>query len=161
MSHDRKSAESPGLTRFVARLCLIVSLWQAPIPFVHSHGSDMSQTPAPITTSDLRVHLSMFHPGWDQSPRQDFGWHCHWILPFWGRDSEERPNDDPPTQPPMGFDVATVSDAWGLTGDRSDFGGISSAIFPHRLPPRVVWTRRHEDATQSTVRQPLNAVMRC
>jgi hypothetical protein len=161
MSAGRKSSESPSLTRLVAQFCLIVSMWQAPIPFVHCHGSDVSQLPAPVTTMEFGQHLSVFHAGWNESPWRDFGWHCHWILPFSGQDADEPPSSNQPIRPDVGFDIATMSDVGSISGDMIGLIGDSQPLLMPRLQSQVDWIGRIYDQYEPAVRLPSNSVMRC
>ena len=59
------------------RLCLIVSLWQAPVPLIHSHGSDIDEALSP---SAAVAHLNEQHSGVRVNSHVDFGWHVHFVL---------------------------------------------------------------------------------
>ena len=54
-----------------SRLALLVSLWHAPVPWVHRHHP----------TADLPVHLATHHA---HDPGVAGGWHMHCELPLWG-----------------------------------------------------------------------------
>lgn len=73
----------------VARLGLILSLWQAPIPWLHSHGTDVSEITSPLFACDFCEHLRTFHSADELNSGEEYGWHCHWILPSWLHLSDE------------------------------------------------------------------------
>ena len=95
--------------RFVLRACLIVSLWQAPVPWIHSHETDSSQGTGLASTGDLVQHLALFHPATKIDSADELGWHLHWILPCWGHALDDTPDDEPPATEVMTFDQATIS----------------------------------------------------
>ena len=90
------------------RLCLLVSLWQAPIPWIHRHGTETDDV---ITKAgaEFRQHLTMWHGAIESDLDEDLGWHCHWILPMWGHALDETPDDELPSQEVLAFDQAMVS----------------------------------------------------
>ena len=67
----------------VARLGLILSLWQAPVPWLHNHGTNITEISSPLLASEFCEHLLLFHGGNELNSDEEFGWHCHWILPSW------------------------------------------------------------------------------
>ena len=78
MSRQRplKSSIARGLA-VLGRLCLIVSLWQAPVPMFHSHGSDVGE--AASSAAEIE-HLSEQHSEVPVNSHVDFGWHVHFVL---------------------------------------------------------------------------------
>lgn len=99
-------------TLIVVRLSLILSLWQAPIPWVHCHGTDISIIQSVDAASELSNHLAAFHGNATHEfvPLDfDLGWHFHWILPCWGHALDQTPQDQPPSEECMTFDQVTVS----------------------------------------------------
>lgn len=60
--------------RIVTFLCLCVSLWQAPLPWVHLHteGADAS------LCKTMDRHLSMWHC---TNETDESGWHLHFAMP--------------------------------------------------------------------------------
>lgn len=79
----------PGSSRLhrtcgiVARLGLILSLWHAPIPWLHHHGTNVAETSSPLLAAEFRDHLYSFHRTAELNSGEEFGWHCHWLLPSW------------------------------------------------------------------------------
>jgi hypothetical protein len=72
------------------RLCLIVSLWQAPLPWIDFHGglSVPSDLPAcSISQVSLAHHLSRYHSELDPFHPVPCRWHLHVSLP-----SESQPD---------------------------------------------------------------------
>ncbi len=104
---------SSPLTRaslIVTRCCLILSLWQAPIPWLHCHGTSVGERVSSIASArDFSTHLAVFHPAVDLNSDHDFGWHLHWILPSWSHALDDTPDDEPPSQERVAFDQATIS----------------------------------------------------
>ena len=67
---------SRGLS-VVGRMCLIVSLWHAPVPMIHSHGSDIDESPIAAAAVE---HLTEYHASVPVNSHVDFGWHVHLVL---------------------------------------------------------------------------------
>ena len=86
----------------VVRMCLVLSLWQAPIPWIHCHDTtgDEASTKCEV---DLRVHLAVWHAE-PTDHDHDLGWHLHWILPMWGHALDDTPDDEPPAEEAFAFD---------------------------------------------------------
>lgn len=68
---------SRGLSVLV-RMCLIASLWHAPVPLIHSHSSDIEESTSPPVPVE---HLTEYHSGVPVNSHVDFGWHVHFVLP--------------------------------------------------------------------------------
>jgi hypothetical protein len=96
------------------RLCLLVSLWQAPIPWIHRHGTETEDV-ITKTGAEFRQHLTLWHGAIESDLDEDLGWHCHWILPMWGHALDEIPDDEPPSQEVLAFDQAMVSSTEDLS----------------------------------------------
>ena len=67
---------SRGLSVF-GRLCLIVALWHAPVPMIHSHGTDIDKSSSPSAAVE---HLTEHHSNVPVNSHVDFGWHVHFVL---------------------------------------------------------------------------------
>ena len=78
MSRQRPLVKSiaRGLS-VLGRLCLMASLWHAPVPMIHSHGSDIDESPG---ASAAVEHLTEYHSGVPVNSHADFGWHIHLVL---------------------------------------------------------------------------------
>lgn len=61
----------------LGRLCLIVFLWRAPVPMIHSHDSDIDDAPSACAAVE---HLTEHHSGVPVNSHVDFGWHVHFVL---------------------------------------------------------------------------------
>ena len=61
----------------LVRLCLIVSLWHAPLPMIHAHGSDIEDAFSPSAAVE---HLNKHHLDIPVDSHVDFGWHVHLVL---------------------------------------------------------------------------------
>ena len=92
-----------------ARLCLIVSLWQAPIPWLHCHGTNLGQLTSIASALELSSHLDTFHHYVKADLDDDLGWHFHWILPCWSHALDDTPDDELPSEVVVAFDQATIS----------------------------------------------------
>ena len=91
------------------RLCLIVSLWQAPIPWVHCHDANVCVSQSLSEATNLSNHLANFHSSGIATVESEIGWHWHWILPCWSHAIDQTPDDEPPAQEVVTFDQATIS----------------------------------------------------
>lgn len=90
-----KSSITRGLA-VLGRLCLIVSLWQGPVPMFHSHGTDVGE----VTSSAAEIeHLSEYHPEVPVNSHVDFGWHVHFVL--LASPNAEEPEDGQPARVPF------------------------------------------------------------
>lgn len=61
------------------RLCLVLSLWHAPVPWIHIHRAEASDA---LAKSRLTNHLLRRHAVGDEIERET-GWHWHLVLPRW------------------------------------------------------------------------------
>lgn len=61
----------------MGRLALIVSVWNAPLPMLHAHGTDVDDA----TPSAFSDHMSVYHPDAVINSHFDFGWHWHLVPP--------------------------------------------------------------------------------
>lgn len=59
--------------RIMIRACLLLSLWNLPLPWIHNHSS---YNAAETAIGSLPVHLEQFHQG-KQAPQE--GWHLHFV----------------------------------------------------------------------------------
>ncbi len=62
------------LTRTVVYLPLLMSLWHAPMPWLHSHG-------VAVAGHDLHHHLEHFHGNASHAASETSGWHWHFAWP--------------------------------------------------------------------------------
>jgi hypothetical protein len=60
----------------MGRLALIVSVWNAPLPMLHAHGTDLDDSPSATEFAD---HLAEYHPDAPINSHFDFGWHWHLV----------------------------------------------------------------------------------
>lgn len=87
----------------IGRLLLALSLWHAPLPMLHAHGTDLVDQASAMTFVD---HLVEYHPDTALNSHIDFGWHWHLVPPVnhsQGENSEENcpycPQDSQDTLP--------------------------------------------------------------
>ncbi len=83
------------------RLACVLSLWHAPIPWVHIHSTD---------DAELANHIHHFHPELREAAHDGpEGWHWHTVLPPWGRNPSSTSEEDEPTPwTVVEFDPAVV-----------------------------------------------------
>ena len=99
MMAEKKTSRTNRACEIIARLALVFSLWQAPIPWLHSHDFHLPDDTSPISLLKFTEHLQRFHGINEISQDVEFGWHCHWIVPPWmhainGKcDHEENPGE--------------------------------------------------------------------
>jgi hypothetical protein len=109
MNHSENSNQLHRACLIVARLSLIVSLWQAPVPWFHCHGTNLGQLSSVLSAFELSTHLAVFHPTFESNPGRELGWHLHWVLPSWSHALDDTPDDEPPAFERVAFDQATAS----------------------------------------------------
>lgn len=79
---------------FWLRLFMLVTIWQGPFPWYHSHGTLANlQSTAPTEFVD---HLRTQHASVDPLSNVDFGWHLHFLLP--NSSGEDPQQSAPPKQ---------------------------------------------------------------
>jgi hypothetical protein len=118
-------AMASGCARWKAtlfRLACIVSLWQAPVPWVHCHAA----------VADLPHHLAAFHQQADEFTVLD--WHWHASLPPWGQSES---GDETPASPPrLQFSSAVASPVVDFeTGPVISVGFFALPNDPARIAP--------------------------
>jgi hypothetical protein len=80
-----------GLTGGTLRAVLAVSLWHAPIPWVHAHEIEGPQV---TRLRLLSEHVAEFHARELSQGAQELDWHVHLILPWCLVHHFPCPNDD-------------------------------------------------------------------
>lgn len=83
-----KPMHSARFSRLV-RCLLVISAWQAPLPFWHSHGT-LADTP-PDMPVWLASHLRAAHKTVDPQATVALGWHLHFALPAANDSSPDAP----------------------------------------------------------------------
>ncbi len=98
MHRNEKSTRQNPVCLIIVRLCVIVCLWQGPVPWFHCHESELTELLSPASIVKLRSHLATFHEqvALDQEREHEFGWHFHWILPGWSDGFHAQPKDSEP-----------------------------------------------------------------
>jgi hypothetical protein len=81
------------------RLCLLLTLWQAPVPLVHAHEAGGWDHEA------LARHVHEFHG--DAAVPGECEWHWHLVLPAWCCPAIPTESDDEPAGP-VQVDVTVV-----------------------------------------------------
>jgi hypothetical protein len=109
MSHTDSRCRRNLACLIAARLCLVISLWQAPVPWLHRHPVSAENGTSERLTLELQKHLSAFHPTIRSPFDQDLGWHCHWVLPSWTHALDNTPDDESPADEEVVFDSALAA----------------------------------------------------
>lgn len=93
------------------RLCLIVSMWNGPLPWVDAHGS---LAHCQEVNPHLARHLSQFHPTADLFQSEMFDWHMHFFFPGSAPTEESIPEQPQPAAPAptTGVRIGDLSNAW-------------------------------------------------
>ena len=102
MRVNDRSIRRYRLCAIVARVGLVLSLWQAPIPWIHHHGTSLPECASPLASCVFRHHIEAFHSPMEANSDEEFGWHCHWILPSW-TDAAEKMTDVQHSAPETGL----------------------------------------------------------
>lgn len=107
----------------VLRLACVLSLWHAPIPWVHVHTAH---------SVELANHIEHFHPDLaTHLTDESVGWHWHAILPPWGRGPMSNSDDDEPSPlTVIEFEpaVAGVAIAWHVNVDHAVWNAVHQPI---------------------------------
>jgi hypothetical protein len=77
--HPSRTPSIVSRMTLVLRCALILSMWNAPIPWFHTHdlvGPEVAQQQA------LAVHVDRFHAAELRLGQVSHEWHLHWILPW-------------------------------------------------------------------------------
>lgn len=124
--HSIVRGAQSGTAGWLLHAALLLSLWNAPIPWVHFHGT---LGEARCGASSLSRHLARFHAAVRPLDEAGFGWHVHYILPWCVSDDGPHPAQGGPDDfrdvavgPGLGlpaFDVAPHGMTWltALTAD--------------------------------------------
>jgi hypothetical protein len=125
---------SRGLS-VLGRLCLMASLWHAPVPMIHSHGSDIDESPG---ASAAVEHLSEHHVGIPVNSHADFGWHVHFVMPADPVADEPFDEDGQPDRAPFYNPFVASQAATSLTMACSDWQSPSHWYMPRIDRPMLV-----------------------
>lgn len=95
-----------GMTRAVRpvdaglRMLLVLSLWHAPIPWIHTHA-----VAGPIVdhVDSLSRHVHEFHEEDAAQGETALGWHAHLVLPWCFDGSDSCPSDERPEPGHLAF----------------------------------------------------------
>lgn len=105
-----------GRSRAVLRAALIVSLWHAPIPWVHFHDLDGHQVEE---LDPLAHHISEFHAGDVRLGRKTLDWHAHLVLPWAVTDHDACPGNETPAPRPDDVSPVMTPEATSLQSSMS------------------------------------------
>lgn len=79
LTSRRRSRAAHGLWSRVLRTLLVMSLWHAPIPWIHAHDLDGPQV---AQRAPLSQHIAEFHARDVALPQERLEWHVHLVLPW-------------------------------------------------------------------------------
>jgi hypothetical protein len=86
LQRGRNVRRSRRYVSAVLRISLILSLWDAPLPWIHAH-------PALATDDGLVSHLTRYHLAADET-RSKSDWHLHFLVPWFEIAETETPWSD-------------------------------------------------------------------
>lgn len=130
MTASHQSRRTPQPLWAWLRLCLLLTLWQAPIPLVHAHEA------AGWDQAALARHVSEFHG--DTAAPGECDWHWHLVLPAWGCPALPTQSNDDPAEP-VQFDVTVVRLDDSVTHDES--GSLGAELAEWSTPQPVLSMR--------------------
>ncbi len=114
------------------RLACVLSLWHAPIPWVHVHAAH---------SAELTKHIEHFHPDLiTHLENESVGWHWHAVLPPWGRAPSSNGDDEEPSPwTVVGFEpaVAGVTMAWHVNIDHAVWNAVHQPMLSAPWHPHV------------------------
>jgi len=76
--HKTQSSANKRWPSVIGRILLALSLWHAPLPMLHAHGTDLIDQ---ATATNFVDHLAAYHPEMTLNSHVDFGWHWHLVPP--------------------------------------------------------------------------------
>lgn len=93
----------------ILRAVMILSMWQAPIPFLHCHSLRAEDASGDAT---MRQHLVRFHRDALRHPGLRLGWHVHFDLPaeFFGFPDDDAGSPTKSRNDSARFERATVAE---------------------------------------------------
>ena len=157
MKRNPESCQMNLIRNVLGRLCLIVSLWQGPIPWLHCHDEDLTEISSPVSANNLRLHLAAFH---GNSPDK-LGWHCHWILPRWNYFFDENCQQDQPSRESISLD--TIASQPGAASSLEGLG-MAALVWDHfsqQIGVNDDRVKRPFVMRQPPVRREISPVLRC
>ena len=129
---------------WLMRVAMIVSLWNAPLPWLNIHG-----TLAGVEgdAACLAQHLVRFHAAADLLAEAGFGWHVHFVLPWNGLGDGPCPAGELPRHETPGDDAAPAVGAaeWSSVAARLGppcGGGVVNLCDPFGDVPPLWHDRR-------------------
>lgn len=136
MSAATSISDARQAGKVLLRLMCVVSLWHAPIPWIHVHSA---------RGVELAHHLEHFHPDLaGHHAEESVGWHWHAVLPPWGRAPSSCPGDDEPSPlTAIGFEpvVAGAVVAWHVDIGHAVWNAVPQPLVStphgHRGGPRT------------------------
>ena len=78
-TNDTRRRPRAGRWSLALRVLLLVSAWQGPLPWWHSHGGIAGASEQDSIW--LVEHLQCWHPGLEAASADSLGWHMHWGYP--------------------------------------------------------------------------------
>ena len=157
MKCNPESCQTNQIRNVLGRLCLIVSLWQGPIPWLHCHDEDVTEMSSPVSASNLRLHLASFHG----NSQDKLGWHCHWILPCWNHCSDENCQQEQSSRESVS--LGTIASQPGVSNSLQGLGMAALVWdhFSHQIGVNDCHLKRPFVMTQPPLRREISPVLRC
>lgn len=156
MIAKRDNCQTSGMLGVIGRLCLIVCLWQGPLPWLHRHDTNLIETTSTAAVN-LRLHLESFH----SNTEDELGWHFHWILPCWNHAFDKDCQADQPSRESVSADTIVSLP----TGQNSLPGMISGGNFCEHVVHSIDLTEctliRYRAITRPLVVPGNTSVLRC
>ena len=157
MKRNPEYCQTNLIRNILGRLCLIVSLWQGPIPWLHCHDEDLTEMTSPVSASNLRLHLASFH---GNSPDK-LGWHCHWILPCWNPCSDEHCQPEQPSRESVSLDTIASQPSASNSLEGLGMAGLVWERFSHYVAVNDGHLKPLFAMRQPPLRREITAVLRC
>jgi hypothetical protein len=162
----RDATNRPRKRSWIVCAVLMVSLWRAPVPWIHSHETLEAQG---LSEQALAWHVQHLHP--QEAEHSIFGWHVHLSLP-WEVSNEPSPLREPDAPKPrsvyeMPYVVSPATDTVDVDRHASHFaaGPMLDALpvmILLQADPSVILARHFTPAHSSRVSlRALICVARC
>ncbi len=117
----------------ILRTALVLSLWHAPIPWLHQHDLPGS---GGVPTGGLARHLNEYHGDLALAGQIRLGWHVHLALPWCDAEGGACPDENAPAESGH-FDCGLKDGVIASSNDASDNAapiGWCATVFAHAAP---------------------------
>lgn len=141
----------------VGRLCLVVSLWQGPLPWLHCHGTKLTEISSAVTASNLRLHLASFH----RNEEEELGWHFHWVLPCWNHFFEKNCQHDSPSRESVSLDSIATQTTVASSLQGLAMAEVAFSRFVPDIGLKTTSLQQRKVRCKSPLPREMSAVLRC